>query len=278
MRVPVLFTCILLIAFLAATPLAAQNRGDSGAVAGRGVADAGGSAGAPSTTSTSTISYSGGGSSYSPGSYSSDYAGRAFTGGTPSISSQVLVGSSFCTTHLYNDWNDYYSYLYRYYSLSPTYFTRFMRNYEPLMTPAMLRITLRQPLFLSAEMLKLIDQLQLMYDDMQAGKAVDRQAFIAKSEMIRALARQIRQDRTLSMIDIRKETDVYKNSGNAFSAESIKQLREMTLNLISQLNEMYNLSASSTISVSSYAEPSFTSVTKGIEKACKAIEKSSKRL
>ena len=277
MRVLAFFTCLLLMAFLTVTPLAAQGR-DGGAVAGRGVADAGGSAGATATTSTSTIEYSSGG--YTPSTYSANY-GRAFTGESSSsgnIAPQVLQGSSFYTPHLYYDWNNYYSYLFRYYSMSPAYFTRFMKNFEPLMTPAMLRITLRQPLFLSAEMLKLIDQLQLMYADMQAGKHVDKAAFITKSEMIRSLARQIRQDRTLSMIDIRKETDLYKNSGNALSAESINQLREMTLNLISQLNEMYALTASSTISVNSYSEPSFTSVTKGIEKACKAIERSSKRL
>ena len=280
MRVPAFFACILLMALLAVVPLAAQGRGDSGgANAGRGVADAGGSTSgaAAATTSSSTIVYSGGGSSYVPSSYGD--VGRAFTGtSSGTMPQQILIGTSFYTPQLYYNWNDYYSYLYRYYSMSPTYFARFMRNFEPLMTPAMLRLTLRKPLFFGSEMLKLIEELQMMYADKQAGKPVDKQAFIVKSQMIRALAREIRQDRTLAMIDIRKETDIYKEGGNAFSADSINQMREMTLSLISQLNEMYDLTASSTISVNSYSEPSFASVTKGIEKACKAFEKSSKRL
>jgi len=191
----------------------------------------------------------------------------------------VLQGTSFYNYSLYNDWNSYYGYLFRYYSMSPTYFTRFVRNREPLMTPEMLRITLRQPLFNSAEMLKMIEDLQLLFADMQAGKAVNKDSIIAKSQMIRELARQIRQDRTLSLIDLRKEQDLFKNDDHvALNAESITKLRDMTLGLIRQLNEMYALSTSSTVSVESYQEPSFTSMTKGIEKVCKAIEKSSKDL
>jgi hypothetical protein len=127
-------------------------------------------------------------------------------------------------------------------------------------------------------MLKMIDDLQLMYADMQSGKAVNREAIIAKSQAIRVLAKQIRQDRTLSLVDLRGETDLCKEGHAALNAESITKLREITLDLIRQLNEMYALSSTSTVSVESYQEASFTSMTKGIEKVCKAIEKSSKDL
>jgi len=210
---------------------------------------------------------------------------RAFVPSVPSYpgnsqASTVLNGTSFYNNSLYNDWYYYYnSYLFRYYNWSPTYFTRFIRNREPLMTPEMLKLTLRQPLFISAEMLKMIDELQLMYADRLAGKAVDKESIITKSQTIRELAKQIRQDPTLSLIDLRKETDLYKNGGQvALNAESITRLREITLSLIRQLNEMYTLSSTSTVSVESYQEPSFASITKGIEKVCKAIEKSSKDL
>jgi hypothetical protein len=275
MRAFVLGVCILTAAFLFVLPLAAQDRAvPSGSDAGRGASPS-----ATSTTNPGPPSVSSAGDTYvdySPGLGNRGFMTSSSFTGQPA---PVLQGTSFYNYSLYNDWNSYYGYLFRYYSMSPTYFTRFVRNREPLMTPEMLRITLRQPLFNSAEMLKMIEDLQLLFADMQAGKAVNKDSIIAKSQMIRELARQIRQDRTLSLIDLRKEQDLFKNDDHvALNAESITKLRDMTLGLIRQLNEMYALSTSSTVSVESYQEPSFTSMTKGIEKVCKAIEKSSKDL
>jgi hypothetical protein len=279
MRPFILGICILLIAFLCVLPLAAQDRAvPSGSDAGRGASSSASSATAPTSVSNSaTPSGSGTYVDYSPG-----LGNRAFGPSSPSnsgITVPTLQGTSFYSNSLYSDWYNYYNYyLLRYYSLNPAYFTRFIRNREPLMTPEMLRVTLRQPLFASAEMLKMIDDLQLMCADMQAGKAVNKEAIITKSQTIRELAKQIRQDRTLSLIDLRKETDLFKDEHVALNAETITKLREITLGLVRQLNEMYALSSSSTVSVESYQEPSFVSLTKGIEKACKAIEKSSKEL
>jgi len=272
----VLVICILLIAFLSILPLTAQDRGvPSGSDAGRGA-----SAGASSTTAPASASSSATPVSY--GDYSTGIGNRAFGPSTPSYSGiaiPALQGTSFYSSSLYNDWYNYYNYyLFRYYRMSPSYFTRFIRNREPLMTPEMLRTTLRQPLFNSAEMLKMINDLQLIYADMQAGKSVNKEAITTKSQTIRELAKQIRQDRTLSLIDLRKETDLFKDDRVALNAETITKLRDITLGLIRQLNAMYALSSSSTVSVESYQEPSFVSLTKGIEKACKAIEKSSKEL
>ena len=279
MRHSILGVCILLIVFLSILPLSAQDRGaPTGSNAGRGAASGASSATTSMDATSGAVSTSGG--TYTG--YSDGMGNRAF--GTSINSSTVrmftrIQGISFYTTDLYNDWYDYYDYLLHYYSLSPWYFTRFIRNREPLITPEVLKLTLRQPLSTSAEMLKLIDDLQMMYADLQAGKDVDRDVIAAKSQMIRTLARQIRQDRTISLIDLRKETDLCKNDGHIlFNADSIAKLREMTLGLVRQLNEMYELSSSSTVSVDSFQEPSFTSMTKGIEKVCKAIEKSSKDL
>jgi hypothetical protein len=278
MKPSILGICILLVAFLCILPLSAQDRNaPGGSDAGRGASS--GAASATTAASASAGSVVSGSGTYVD--YSTGMGNRAFMA-SPSysgISIPVIQGTSFYSTALYNDWCNYYSYLGRYYGWNPTYFTRFVKNREPLMTPEMLKLTLRQPLFVSAEMLKLIDDLQMMYGDMQAGKAVDKETVIAKSQMIRVLAKQIRQDRTLSLIDLRKETDIFKNDSRiALNAESITKLREITLGLIRQLNEMYALSSSSTVSVDSYQEPSFTSLTKGIERVCKAIEKSSKEL
>jgi hypothetical protein len=270
--------CILLSVVLTAIPLAAQGRGGgNGSSAGRG-APAG-------ATSTSAVAAAAGyaASASSSGSYASGAIGnRAFgTGIYPSTNygGYTLKGTSFTTTALYYDWNNYYAYLYRYYSLSPAYLTRFYRNREPLMTPAMLKLVLREPMFISTEMLKTIDQLEMMLRSSAAGLAVDKEDLIAKSRAIRTMAKQIRQNQSLSMIDLREDTDLYKNIDfDVLSLESIGKLREMALSLNNQLGEMYKTSSSSTISVESYQEPSLESVAKGIERVCKAIEKSSKRL
>ena len=285
MRKETLGVCILLVVLLAVLPLPAQNRGaaGSGSDAGRGVATGAtysGSASSYSTGSPSYSTYSGGGS------YSADPLGNRAFGGT-SFGSGLgnyggrpnLNGTSFYTYDYWNMWNNYYTYLYHYYSLNPSYFTRFYYNREPLMTPAMLRITLRQPMFISTEMLTMIDQLEMMLGDAKSGKAVDKEEIIAKSQAIRKMAKLIRENRTLTMIDLREETDAYKESNtDALSLESIGKLRELALDLNRQLREMYSMSSSSTISVQSYKDYSFESMAKGIEKACKAIENSSKRL
>jgi hypothetical protein len=273
--------CILVSVVLTISPLAAQSRGaSSGGDAGRGAATAAASTSYSSAGSSAAVSYY---STSGGGSYAAPIGDRAFGAGTGTGSgyygSPNLQGTSFITTNYYYSWNDYFSYLYRYFDLSPTYYSRFYKNREPLMTPAMLKMTLRQPLFISTEMLKSIDQLEIMLRDSLAGKAVDKEALIAKSQAIRKLAKQIRQNPTLSMIDIRKETDLYKeNSSDALSLESIGKLREMALDLNRQLTDMHAMSSSSTISVDSYQEPSFQSVAKGIERVCKAIESSSKKL
>lgn len=206
------------------------------------------------------------------------FSSYGYSGGSYA-SSPNLQGTSFITPNLYNLWNDYYFYLNRYYNLNPTYLTRFYHNREPLITPAMLRLTLRQPVFLSTQMLRMIDQLELMYRDSLAGKAMDKAAFANQAQAIRKLAKVIRGNRTLSIIDLREDKSVYNESDfSTLNLESIAKLREMALDLNRQLTEMASTSSSSTISVESYQAHSFGSISKGIEKACKAIENSSKRL
>jgi hypothetical protein len=180
---------------------------------------------------------------------------------------------------MYNYWSTYYTYLYSYYHVYPGYFDRFMRNREPLLTPALLRLTLRRPLSLSNDMLSAIDDLEAMLSDARDGKAIDKKALLAKAQEIREYAKEIRQDRTLMTLDMGRETSLFKEDGvDLLAPETIAKLREMALDLNRQLRNMYSVSSSSTISVDSYKEPSFASVTKGIEKVCKAIEHSSKQL
>jgi hypothetical protein len=190
-----------------------------------------------------------------------------------------LRGSSFKTFNSYYMWNNYYSYLSTSFDVNPVYFDRFYRNSEPLITPVMLKLTLREPIRLSSEMLDSIDRLQEMLEAGLSGASTDRQALVEKSRHIREIAKRIRQNQTLSYIDLRENKNLYNDGGrDAFSPEAIQKLRGMATDLDRQLRNMYRQSSTSTVSVESYKEPSLESLTKGIEKICKDIETYSKRL
>ena len=190
-----------------------------------------------------------------------------------------LRGSSFRTYNSYYMWNNYYSYLSSNFDVNPVYFDRFYRNTEPLITPVMLKLTLREPIRLSSEMLDSIDRLQEMLEAGHSGASTDRQALLEKSRHVRELAKRIRQNQTLSYIDLRKNKNLYKSGEHdAFNPEAMQKLRSMATDLDRQLRNMDRQASTSTVSVESYQEPSLESLTKGIEKICKVIETYSKRL
>lgn len=275
--------CVLLMVFLIVSPAMAQ-RGVAGGDAGGGRGVDSGASSASSVSAPSSSSSSSSSVSYAPtGGYSSDGMGnRAFGYSTPSggVSYKpALEGTSFYSVRAYDYWNDYYFYLLRNYSFSPLYFSRFMRNSEPLITPAVLKTTMSEPLILSRQMLRAIDRLETMLADVRAGKVVDKMAIAEQSRLIAACAKGIRQNRTVNLIDVGEDTDLLKGMDiNALSPEAINKLRDMALDLNRQLTDLYTTSSSATVSVESYRQASFESMTKGIEKVCKAIENSSKRL
>jgi hypothetical protein len=205
-------------------------------------------------------------------------SGSTSNAGT-SVYQPDLRGSSFRTFNSYYMWNNYYSYLSTSFAVNPVYFDRFYRNTEPLITPGMLKLTLREPINLSSEMLDSIDRLQEMLEAGLSGASTDRQALVEKSRHIRELAKRIRQNQTLSYIDLREKKNLFKDSEHdAFSPEAMQKLRGMATDLDRQLKNMYRQASTSTVSVESYKEPSLGSLTKGIEKICKVIETYSKRL
>ena len=286
------------------------GRGAAGAAAAAAAASAVASGASTSTTSSSSYSY-GGNSTW----MGDTGFGRSSTStSSSSIPSINLSGTSFGSKSTYRDWSQYYrtlSYSWDgctaymqgwgfvrasnapqsvpiipimladapHCGFTTTYFARFERNVEPLMTPEMLKFTLRQPLLTSQYMLQAIDQLEALLEDARAGKPADKGAIATKAREIRDYAKRIRQDPTLELYDIRDENDVLGNDKiEALSPETITKLRELALDIHLQLQNLSSLSSSSTMSVDSYKEPSFESMTKGIEKVCKAIENSSKRL
>jgi hypothetical protein len=258
---------------LISLPLAAQGSRSGGGDRGSGGSSVGSSGADTRGTAADTSSSS-----------RSDGVSRDFSSGSPSMGYSPrpafnLNGTSFDSLYAYYSWNDFYSYLSSRYFLNSFYFSRFYRNSEPLITPALLKLTLREPLSLSSRMLASIDQLEQMVRDVQAGKDVDKQALAAKSNEIRDLAKEIRQNQTLARWDLRKEADLYKgDSLDILSPEAFDKLREMAVDLNRQLTNIYNQSSTSTVSLNSFNEPSLASLAKGIERMSKAIGSSSKRM
>ncbi len=190
-----------------------------------------------------------------------------------------LRATSFQSLGSYYIWNDYYSYLLSHFSLDPAYFDRFYRNTEPLITPTILKLTLREPIGFSSEILVSIDQLEEILASDSGKTPTASQALKAKAKQIRELAKRIRRNQTLSCLDLRENKDLNgKSEYAALAPESIQKLREMAADLDRQLRDMYNQSSTSTVSVDSYKEPSLESLAKGIERICKEIERQSKRL
>ena len=253
---------VCLAACLTLSPLMAQGRGGMTTDKGPAVArDSGGSGGvaAPAAVGNSRAGAVGvGGSS---GGY-----GTGGGGGGGGITYQPnLSGTSFQNYSTYYNWNNYYSYLWTHYNLNPLYFGRFYRNFEPLITP---------------DMLGSIDELEGMLAQNASASPADKRALLEKSKHIRELAKQIRRNQTLSNYDIRKYENLFKNEEDlrALGPEALNKLREMAVDLDRQLRNIYSQSSTSTVSVDSYSEPSIESLAKGIEKLCKAIENSSKRI
>jgi hypothetical protein len=202
---------------------------------------------------------------------------------SPGVSAPVgapnLRGTSFGTIGAYYSWNSYYNYLSTNYNVSPIYFSRFYRNTEPLITPDILKLTLRTPILLGARMMNSIDQLEVMFKEVESEATIDGKVLREKSKTIRKLAKQIRNNKTLSIVDLREKTDLYqRNKHDSFDPESLTKLREMAFNLNLQLRKMYNQPSTAVISIDSYSEPSLESLAKGIEEICKDIEKFSKQM
>ncbi len=278
------FSVILAMLLIALPLLAQRSSPNAGSRSGRTASGTGSSSsvsGAYVNTGSSSVSRSAPGSySRSSGYSSSSYGvspGYVYGGGSFAPNIQ---GTSFSSLGCYYDWNNYYYYLLTHYRMNSLYFGRFYRNREPLVTPTMLKLTMREPIQLSAQMLDSIDQLESMLKDAQSGKPFDKEALVDKSKEIRDLAKKIRKNHTISLIDLRDDTKVYEedDAADVLSPQSLNKLHEMAIDLNRQLKNAYNQNSTSTVSVDYYNQPSFESLAKGIEKLSKAIEKSSKRM
>lgn len=272
--------CVLLSGLLS-LPMMAQGRGGEGG--GRGTP--GGAPSAPSASagvgavapapvvSLSSTSRSNSSVSSQPG-VALHNTGR---GGAAYIPN--LQYTSFNSVNSYYQWQDFFFYLQTHYFMNSAYFTRFYRQSEPLVTPELLKLTVRQPLRLSLQLLEAVDSLETTLKDGEAGKPVDKAAVAAKTQEIRDLAKKIRTDEALTFFDQRRDKDALKlDNTESLGLDAIAQLREVATDLNTQLKNMYNENKTSTVSVQSLSAPSFESLTKGIDKLAKVIENSARRL
>ncbi len=199
--------------------------------------------------------------------------------GAPQSYTPDLRGTSFVSANSYYQSMDFFYWVRRNYFLDRYYFSRFYRNTEPLITPQLARLTLRQPLALSSRLLIAVDELEALIRDAQAGKQVDKQQIAEKTKEVRELAKQLRQDQSLNYFDQRKDRDLLKGTRyDDLGLEAIAQLREMALDLNTQIKSLYEQSSTSTVSVDSLSQPSFMSLSKGIDKLSRVISSSARRL
>lgn len=268
------------LAVFISLPMMAQSRGgDSGQ---RGTP--GGAPSAPSTPRVSVVSPAPTVSSSSTS--SRDYSGlRSLNSGINSpghvggYSVSNLQYTSFNSVYSMYQWQDFFYFLQMHYFMNPSYFSRFYRQREPLLTPVLARLTTQQPLNQSSQLLRAVDELETMLKEGEAGKSVDRAAVAAKTQEIRDLAKKIRSDESLAFLDQRRDKDALKlDNAETLGLGAIAQLREVATDLNTQLKNMYNQKTSTTVSVQNLAAPSFNSLTKGIDKLTKVIDSSARRM
>jgi len=262
-------------------PLAAYAQRPSGGSASSGSASSG-----TSSSSAGSRGFSGGVSSsgsYSEPSRNVGYSGGGGVGVQPvSVYTPRFPVTSSFTSYNYWAFQNFYNWMYlnfnwfqlMQFGLFDTH--RYTVNREPLVTPQMLHLTLETPLAASEKLVTAVDDLQVMVDDMQAGKPVPKDQVSAKTQEIRELAKKIRSYPPLAFFDLGKRQDVSKDADKTGLA-AMNQLRDMALALNTQLKSMYSQSATSTVSVNSLNQSSLQSLSKGIEKLSKTIESAKPR-
>jgi hypothetical protein len=189
-----------------------------------------------------------------------------------------LKQTSFTSSRCYYDSLNYFYWVHNNYYLDRYYFSRFYRNTEPLITPQLARLTMSQPLNLSNRLLASIDQLEAMIQDQQAGNQVSKDEIAAKTEEIKDLAKQIRQDQSIVFFDQRKDKDLLKGTQyRDLGPVAIAQMREMALDLNHQIRNLFEQKSTATVSVEALSAPSFSSLSKGIERLSKVVSESSRK-
>jgi len=277
-----IISCLCLIALPLLVQAQGRATGEAGsqgrAVASTGSAGVATASSAPTSSARASTSGSSGESARPSSGSSGSSSSSGYGGGSGGPSVPSLQGTSFHSYGTYMQWQGFLFNLRMFYGFSMDR-TRFLRNSEPLLTPRLASLAARRPLTASAELMVLVDELSSLLAETRSGKAVDGKAIDATAEQIRRLAKQIRSDEALSFVDRRNDIDMAK-AGNfeQLGLDAIERLREVALDLNSQLKTLSEQSQTSTVSVDYLSRPSFDSLTKGIDKLSRVIQKSARRL
>lgn len=275
------FSYAMVLALLASLPAATQDRRTANSETERGrVSDAGPSRGMGSMAGRSIPVGSASRTNTSSRDAGTGVSTGTRTGGAgSSFNVPKLQGTSFNSMNSYLMWQDFLWNLQTRYFLDAMYLSRFYRNSEPLVTPHLMKMVVREPLSLSTRMLAAVDELGALVSDFEGGKPVPKQDITTKAQEIRELAKKIRKDNTLSFVDQRADKEVPKGENTeTLGLETIRQLRTMAVDMNTQLKAMYNQNSTATVSVQNLSQPSFESLSKGIERLTKVIENSAKHL
>ena len=275
------FSYAMALALLASLPAATQDRRTANSETERGrVSDAGPSRGMGSMAGRSIPVGSASRTTTSSRDAGTGVSTGTRTGGAgSSFNVPKLQGTSFNSMNSYLMWQDFLWNLQTRYFLDAMYLSRFYRNSEPLVTPHLMKMVVREPLSLSTRMLAAVDELGTLVSDLEGGKPVPKQDITTKAQEIRELAKRIRKDNTLSFVDQRADKEVPKGENTeTLGLETIRQLRTMAVDMNTQLKAMYNQNSTATVSVQNLSQPSFESLSKGIERLTKVIENSAKHL
>ena len=275
------FSYAMVLALLASLPAATQDRRTANSETERGrVSDAGPSRGMGSMAGRSIPVGSASRTTTSSRDAGTGVSTGTRTGGAgSSFNVPKLQGTSFNSMNSYLMWQDFLWNLQTRYFLDAMYLSRFYRNSEPLVTPHLMKMVVREPLSLSTRMLAAVDELGALVSDFEGGKPVPKQDITTKAQEIRELAKRIRKDNTLSFVDQRADKEVPKGENTeTLGLETIRQLRTMAVDMNTQLKAMYDQNSTATVSVQNLSQPSFESLSKGIERLTKVIENSAKHL
>ncbi len=209
------------------------------------------------------------------------FAGSSQGGRINPMAAPDLKGSSFVSNGAYFAWQEFYYNLQQRYFFGSYDVARFYRNREPLLTPRIQKAALRQSMNYSGRMVAAVEELEIFLDALEAGAAIDKNEIIGKAREIRELAKQLRKDPLLSFTDQREDRDLLRGRDKELKQlglDAIEELRQMIVDVDTQMKGMYRETRTSTISLDTLSQPSFASLSKGIERLSKVIEDSAKRL
>ena len=163
------------------------------------------------------------------------------------------------------------------------YLWRYSQGDSPL-TPESVHMALTEPTGWSASLVDLAGQLRAVVTSYQAGEiehTVLEQRVDGLTDEIRQLAKKIRKDQLLEFIDQRKDAKL-EGYSKASSVEDLlaltDELNQLAVRIHDGLSGYSNQDVSRVISVDDLSEPSFDSMSKGVDRLAKVIKGSVDRL